>query len=187
MFTPIKQWAEQDTESYIIKKSTTLAIGDAVQFDNAAGSGYLVGCASTTSAVYGVVVGFVASPGGYTQQNLQGTTVVATATNQTTEMYRARVLPVRQSRLFLADLSQTAGVTSGSGDPGFFSIASTNGTLAETSYAIQTATALQFFSVGSGAPNVGSPTTDYSSNGPVGLFPATDHQVIGFFSNSKTV
>ena len=103
MFYPFKQWAEQDTESYIIKKSTTLNVGDAVQFDVTAGASYLVGAASTTSAVYGVVVGFVASAGGSSQQNLQSTTLVTSATNQTTEQYRARVLPARQSRLFVSD------------------------------------------------------------------------------------
>jgi len=178
-FFPFKQWAEQDTESYIIKKSTTLAIGDAVQFDVTAGAAYLVGAASTTTAVYGVVVGFKATPGGSSQQNLTGTSLATTATNQTTEQYRAVVLPVRQSRLFLADLSQTAGTTTGSGDPGFFSMASTNGTLTETSWVTQTATALQFFSVGSGYAS--------STHGPSGLFPAASTQVVGFFSNSKTV
>lgn len=186
-FTPFKQWAEQDTETYIIKKSTTLSIGDAVQFDATAGSGYLVGAGATTSAVYGVVVGFAASPGGNDQSNLFVTTLAASATNQTTEMYRARVLPARQSRLFLADLTQTAGTTTGSGDPGFFSLGAQNGKLAETSYAIQTASALQFFSVGSGA-SVGAPgTAGNNSNGNVGLFPATVSQVVGFFTNSKTV
>ena len=179
-FLPFKQWAEQDTESYIIAKSTTLALGDAVQFAGAAGAGgYISGAGATTSAVYGVVVGFTASPGGYTQGNLQGTSVAASATNQTTEQYRARVLPARQARLFLADLSQTAGTTTGSGDPGFFNLATANGQLAETSYVVQTATALQFFSIGSGFAT--------SDNGPTGLVPATSTQVVGFFTNSKTI
>lgn len=183
-FTPFKQWAEQDTEAYIIANSQTLTIGDAVQFAGAAGSGgFLSGAASTTTAVYGVVVGFTTSPGGSVAQDTlmiaPSGSYAAAANNQTLGMVRARVLPARQSRLFIADLSQTAGTTTGSGDPGFFSMASTNGKLTETSYVVQTATALQFFSVGSGYAS--------SNNGPTGLFPVTSTQVIGFFTNSKTV
>ena len=36
MFQPFKQWAEQDTEAYIIANSQTLNVGDAVYFSGAA-------------------------------------------------------------------------------------------------------------------------------------------------------
>ena len=181
IFQPFKQWAEQDTETYIIGKSQAITIGDAVQFNGTQGAAYLVGSIGvpTSVAVYGIVVGFAASPAGTIgQQSLVANTYSTTATNQTTEMVRARVLPVRQSRLFIADLHQTAGTTTGSGDPGYFNL-NTQALLSETTYAVQVGTAGSFFSIGSGYAS--------SANGPTGLFPASVTQVVGFFSTSKTV
>lgn len=182
MFQPFKQWAEQDTEAYIIANSQTVNVGDAVTFVPTAGSGGFVTGAASQTTVYGIIVGFMASPGGASQQNLVSTQVIAANNNQTSNQYRARVLPARQSRLFLSDLSQTAGTTTGSGDPGFFTMASTNGTLTETSYTVASAIATPtssavFFSVGSGLAT--------SSNGPTGLYPAASTQVVGFFRNQN--
>ena len=94
MFLPFKQYSEQDTETYIITNSATLNIGDPVNFPGAAASGgYVSPLTSTSAAVYGVVVGFVASPNGVSQGTLSANQVVATANNQTSAMVRARVLP----------------------------------------------------------------------------------------------
>lgn len=176
MFQPILEIVWQDTEDYIITNSDTLNIGDLMGFGGSAGSGGFASPITSTSAnVYGVVVGFVASPGGSSQSNLSSTQVVAASNNQTVAQYRARVLPVRNGRSFLADLSGVAGTTTGSGDPGFFGIKSSNaGQLDETSYVVQNGTIGQFFSRGSGLAT--------SNNGPTGLFPATSSQVVGFFT-----
>lgn len=181
MFQPIKEVLLQDTEDYIIANSVTLNIGDACYFKGSAGSGgFLTNMDSITARVYGIVAGFIASPGGPSQGNLTSTQVVATSSNQTVNQYRARVIPVRGFRTFLADLNQAAGTTTGSGDPGYFSIKTTNaGQLDETTYVVETGTITQFFSTGSGLAT--------SNNGPTGLFPATSSQVIGYFDSTFAV
>lgn len=181
MFNSIKEVLLQDTEDYIIANSITLNIGDACYFKGSAGSGgFLTNMDSTSARVYGIVAGFVASPGGSAQGNLTTTQVVAASNNQTVAQYRARVIPVRGNRMFLADLNQAAGTTTGSGDPGYFGIKTTNsGQLDETTYVVETGTIAQFFSTGSGLAT--------SNNGPTGLFPATSSQVIGFFDSTYAV
>lgn len=199
MFAPFKQWAEQDTETYVIANNAgSLAVGDAVTFGSTAdASGFILPCQSTGGAVYGVVVGFAASPGGTKSQQdliLNNTTgnamFVTPITNQSTEMVRARILPVRQQRLFIADLTQTAGTTAGSQNAGFFSITTIGavgvqfGKLDEQSWIPPTTDsgsagpgrgARHFFSIGSGLATANNV-----------VYPLTPTQVVGFFGNQKT-
>ncbi len=193
-FLPIKQWAEQDTESYIAANANVLGqvssvfqVGDAVIFSTqGAIAGFVQNAAASTGAlVYGIVVGFKASPGGSSQLNLQSSTLSVLTTNQSVDQYRVQVLPARQSRLFLADLTQTSGVTAWSVNPGFFALSTTNGKLDETTYKAYSQQLgappgfQQFFSTGSGGAA--------NNNTVVGLFPATSTQVIGYFTNLGTI
>jgi len=173
-FVPWKEYVETDTETYILANSQTFYVGQAVGFAGSAGSaGYLSPCGPTSTSVYGVIVGFVQSPGGSSQQNLTVQTLTTASNNTTVDKYRARVLPVMNGRLFVADLSSAAGTTTGSADPGYFALASGGTTLNESSYVVPTGTANHFFSLGAGG-GVGN-------NASVGLDGLTSSQVLGFF------
>ena len=128
MIKPLTSYRDEELINAIISNTLTVKVGDAVSFVNTSGVSCVTNATNKTSGAYrpfGVVVGFATNSGGVYPTQGQDTSVypsqiITTATNTTSELYNAVILPFREGMFFEIDADDTLGHTTLSDQKGVY-------------------------------------------------------------------
>lgn len=145
MFRSLKQAENHDLKSAIIGNSQTVSVGDAIVPGATGHNAAIVGAASTSGYILGVIVGIVGLNGKVLEIS---TNYAAASNNETVGGISVKYIPSYLDFEFEADLQQAVGTTTNSGGLCWLNMYSVNGQLDETSVALFSGTAGQFWSYG---------------------------------------